>query len=273
MVGVHGVEIFAPLIDMDMVGAPAVALDQKAVAAANGIVVQPRMGVGEPLPGAPADLVSVDDNTAGIAPGDVGIGIFRVGGAARVHLGPVHPHAMKRAVVAKQGLDPGATEIGISLFGCAGEELFDDRRVLVLTPTGISEQFPADRNRIGRPAGVDQVGQGLARADVEEFIRVRADDPIGRLVAFMPGGQPQRGPLGRQHGPLAADSAVVVVDMGGKAQLLQAEGDGVGAVGAVVGVNQEIIIADGAVIRDPFQHERRLVLHRRDDEKAFLFLS
>ena len=46
---------------------------------------------------------------------------------------------------------------------------------------------------------------------------------------------------------------------------LQQVQHGVGAVGAVVGVDQEVIDPDGAVIGQPLQDERALVLHRGHD--------
>ena len=42
----------------------------------------------------------------------------------------------------------------------------------------------------------------------------------------------------------------------------------IGAVGAVIGVDEEIVKPDGAVIGDPFQNERAFILHRRHDDPA-----
>jgi hypothetical protein len=45
----------------------------------------------------------------------------------------------------------------------------------------------------------------------------------------------------------------------------------IGAVGAIVGVDQDVGEAHGEVMGDPFQKERRLVLHHRHGHDGAVF--
>ena len=56
----------------------------------------------------------------------------------------------------------------------------------------VAEEFPADRDGIGRSAGIDEVRQGAARAEVYELVGVGTDDPVGGLVAGVIGGEAER---------------------------------------------------------------------------------
>ena len=67
--------------------------------------------------------------------------------------------------------------------------------------------------------------------------------------------------------PFGDDIGAVVA----KAQFLEPDQHLVGAVGAVVGIDEDIGEPHGKVMGKPFQKERRLVLHHRDRHDGAVF--
>ena len=124
----------------------------------------------------------------------------------------------------------------------------------------MTEQPPCHRDIGGLRHPVKEIVQrAVAAAHVDEFVHIDMDDPLGiadqrflqRLV--------QRGLLGGIALP------AVVVAMLQQSHLLHPVQDLGGAIGAVVGIDQEIVDPNGAMIGDPFRDIGGLVLHAADD--------
>ena len=127
----------------------------------------------------------------------------------------------------------------------------------------MAEEAPRHRDIRGLGGGGEEVFEpAVAGADVDEFVHIDMRDPfrladerfLQRLV--------QRVLLGGVAFP------IVVVAVLENAHVLQAPQNGIGAVAAIIGVDQEVIEAHGAVIGDPFDDIGRFVFHAGDDDIA-----
>ena len=176
-------------------------------------------------------------------------------------LWPVNPQLAVNADVAKQRLEaPGLMRFA-GQFGGTAVELLQDETILIGPDIVIAKQPPGQRDHVGIGDRREQVGQAAGtHLDIDEFIDIHADRPARALDHRFRLCRLQRRVL-RFH-VHAAERIVAVLDQPLGLQQVQHR---VGAIAAIVGIDQEIIDPDGAVIGQPFQHERPFVLHGGDD--------
>lgn len=133
--------------------------------------------------------------------------------------------------------------------GRAEGELRHHRAILVAVDVGIAEQPPGHRDRVGAPGHGKQRGQrAVAGRDGDEPVDIHADDPArladrGLVLCCL-----QRGMLGLQPG-----GAVGVRPVLHQSLAVKTRQQPVGAVCAIVGVDQNVVDADGAVMGQPLR--------------------
>ncbi len=162
--------------------------------------------------------------------------------------------------VAKQGLDEPVAVIvalGRAREG-AGYEPAGKRLV-----AGIAEDAPRDQHPLRLADRRQQIVKPpFARVDVQELVGVEPDHPVA--VADQPAGVRRQRRLALRRF-LRPDRMVDVMHHARRVQRVEQLG---GAVVAVVRHREDRVEADGAVIADPFQQERRLVLDRGEQDLA-----
>jgi hypothetical protein len=94
------------LISIDVVRSPAIALDEKAVHAALGVVMESGEIMGKPAPGTPPDLVGWLRVAPGVAPGDFIMTVWEFFSGLRNKLRAMNPEHLKSAIVAHESLEP-----------------------------------------------------------------------------------------------------------------------------------------------------------------------
>ena len=147
-------------------------------------------------------------------------------------------------------------------FRRAAGELFGDEAVLIVVGVAIAEEPPGERDHVRLThRGVKRAKRAVADLDVDEFIHVHADRPTAVLHDPFALGRLKGRVLGLDVGQAAERVVAVLDDPAGLKRVQQR----VGAVGAIVGIDEEIVHPDGAVIGDPFKDEGAFVLHRGDD--------
>lgn len=122
------------------------------------------------------------------------------------------------------------------------------RAVFVSDLICTAKKPPCEGDRCGLGQGGVQRGEAvIAAVDVDEFIDVKRQDPIGLLHKLQVGRGLQRGELNA-----ALLIGAVVADVGHAAKRLQPVEHRIRAVVAIVGKDQHMVETDGAVMRQPF---------------------
>ena len=115
-------------------------------------------------------------------------------------------------------------------FGCAAGELFAHWRVRIAQHIRVAKQSPGQSDGIGIGQGVQQGGHGaIASVDIDEFIHIQRQDPIGLFDLFHLRGAFQGSELNA-----ALIIGTVIAHMGQVAQRLQPVQHGVGAILTIV---------------------------------------
>ncbi len=124
----------------------------------------------------------------------------------------------------------------------------------------VAEGEPGQGDHIGATGAFQKVGDpALAEADVQELVAVDMGEPGDRRLR-------QMGQHHRHAGILRRAAGVgLVAQMGDMAACVEAVEQGVGAVGAIIGADDDMIKADGAVEGGPFHQERTFVAHAGGD--------
>ena len=175
----------------------------------------------------------------------------------------VNAKAAIAAIVAKERLEkrrpPGPAHDG----GGGAGELFGDRPVGIVAQPGIAEKPPCQRDRRRlRQRGQKGRQRAVARVDIDVFVDVEDQHPIGGLAQRVLARQLQRRPLR----PLRMRP--VIADMGQPAHRLHPVQHRVGAIGAVVRQHEGVGEPHRPVVGEPVDEKGAFVLDRQHGKEA-----
>ena len=175
--------------------------------------------------------------------------------------------SLRTRVGAEHGLEGGVTlDLVRARRGGAGE-LGDDRFIFEGHDAGIAEDPPGGRDDVDplAGAGLDGLDQGIegavARVDIEEFVGIGHQDPVGGLDRLV-GPEPV---IGAVLGVgMFAVALAAVLEVGDFAHGVEVVEHLAGAVLAIVGGDDDAVEADQLVVTDPFQQVGAFVLDRSE---------
>ena len=259
---VHPEPVVQPLIPVHMVDPPPVALDQKAFGRPHGIMVQAHPVIAIGLQGRPPAIAKHGARQGHARPVEPMHLVPQIGDQP---FRPMHAQLLVDIDIAKQRLEaPGLMRLADNL-GRAAVELLQQERILIVMHLGIAEQPPRQADHIGMAHRlVKRAQSAIADLDVDELIHIHADAPAAVLHDRFALGGLQGGMLWLE---LAAGHEGVDA-MLHKPLFLQQVQHRIGAIRAIIGVDQEILHPDRAMVSQPFQNEGAFVLHRGDNRRA-----